>query len=58
MKKGSKFEWTIECQKTFDDHVAELPTLTSPKQGKTLFVYLAMREKAVNAVSIKEVERI
>ena len=35
-------------------HVVELSTLTSPEQGKTLFIYLTVGEEVVSAVLIRE----
>ena len=39
-------------------HVVELSTLTSPEQGKTLFIYLTVGEEVVSAVLIREEGRV
>ncbi|XP_027157186.1 uncharacterized protein LOC113758608 [Coffea eugenioides] len=49
--------WTEECQKAFADlkaYLAELPTLTAPEQGETIFLYLSACNEAVNAVLVRE----
>ncbi|XP_071906678.1 uncharacterized protein [Coffea arabica] len=61
LKKGPQFDWTSECQKAFEEleaHIAELSTLTSPEQGETLFIYLAVEEETVSAVLIREEDRV
>ena len=43
--------------KAFDElktHIAKLPTLTSPGQGETLFIYLAVGEEAISTVLVQE----
>ncbi|XP_071925708.1 uncharacterized protein [Coffea arabica] len=51
------FRWTEECQKAFADlkaYLAELPTLTAPELGETLFLYLSTCNEAVSAVLVRE----
>ena len=57
LRRGPQFEWTSECQKVFDKlkaHIAQLPVLTSPAQGETLFIYLAVEKEAISAVLVRE----
>ncbi|XP_071921893.1 uncharacterized protein [Coffea arabica] len=61
LRRGPQFEWTYKCQKTFDElkaHIAELPTLISLEQGKTLFIYLAVREEAFSAMLVREKDKV
>ncbi|XP_071714714.1 uncharacterized protein [Rutidosis leptorrhynchoides] len=39
-------------------HIANLPTLTSPKMGETLYLYLATSKECISAVLVAERERI
>ena len=51
------FEWTDECQTTFDDLKAYLssPPLLSPsKPGEELYLYLAVSQAAVSAALVRE----
>ena len=55
------FEWTNECQQTFEELKAYLsaPPLLSPSQpGEELFLYLAVSPAAVNAALIREEEKV
>ena len=41
LKAPKDFQWKEECQTAFADlkpYLAELPTLTDPEQGETLFL--------------------
>ncbi|XP_071919988.1 uncharacterized protein [Coffea arabica] len=61
LRRGPQFEWTSRCQKIFDelkDHIAKLPTLTSPGLGETLFVYLAVGKEAVSTVLVREEDKV
>ena len=51
------FEWTNECQTTFDNLKTYLssPSLLNPsKPGEELFIYLAVSQAAINATLVKE----
>ncbi|XP_027082469.2 uncharacterized protein [Coffea arabica] len=53
LKAPKDFQWTEECEKAFTDlkaYLVELPTLTAPQQGETLFLYLSTCNEAVSAV--------
>nr|XP_027083607.1 uncharacterized protein LOC113705903 [Coffea arabica] len=56
-KAPKDFQWTEECQRAFADlkaYLAELPTLTAPEQGETLFLYLSACNETVSAVLVRE----
>ncbi|XP_075103682.1 uncharacterized protein LOC142178251 [Nicotiana tabacum] len=59
-KKGYKdwqFEWTEECRQALKDlkaYITNPPLLSKPRDGESLFVYLAVAEVAVNAVLVRE----
>ena len=55
------FEWTNECQQTFEELKAYLsaPPLLSPSQpSEELFLYLAISPAAVSAALIREEEKV
>ncbi|XP_076883453.1 uncharacterized protein LOC143532225 [Bidens hawaiensis] len=55
--KKSQFLWTEEAETAFQEiksRLAELPTLTAPKAGEPLVVYLAASERTVSAVLMVE----
>ncbi|XP_027156054.1 uncharacterized protein LOC113756621 [Coffea eugenioides] len=57
LKAPKDFHWTKECQKAFDElkaYLAELPALTAPELGETLFLYLSTCNEAVSAVLVRE----
>ncbi|XP_057452113.1 uncharacterized protein LOC130743916 [Lotus japonicus] len=59
LKKGATFEWSAEADAAFTqlkETFSSPSILTSPKPGETLYLYLAVREKAVSSVLIREEE--
>ena len=51
------FEWTIECQRAFEDlkaYLSSSPLLSLSKLGEDLFLYLAASPAAVNAALVRE----
>ncbi|XP_071902705.1 uncharacterized protein [Coffea arabica] len=61
LKGGRQFEWSLECQRAFDElkaHLARLPALTSPELGETLFIYLAVGEGTISAVLVREEDKV
>ena len=61
LKKVKDFIWTDESQKAFEDlkrYMAEPPLLAKPNAEKVLYLYLAVFDKAINAVLVKEEEKI
>ncbi|XP_071713323.1 uncharacterized protein [Rutidosis leptorrhynchoides] len=58
---AKKISWTKEAEQAFVDmkaHIANLPTLTSPKLGETLYLYLATSKECISAVLVAERERV
>ncbi|KAK2996438.1 hypothetical protein RJ639_025575 [Escallonia herrerae] len=57
LKNIKNFEWTDECQTSFDklkEYLTSPPLLSKPIPGEDLFLYLAVAESAVSAVLIRE----
>ncbi|XP_071916083.1 uncharacterized protein [Coffea arabica] len=57
LKKADGFSWTEGCQQAFEqlkEYLHHLPTLTSPRPGDKLFLYLSAAAEAVSAVLIRE----
>ncbi|KAK2991305.1 hypothetical protein RJ640_024570 [Escallonia rubra] len=57
LKNIKNFEWTDECQTSFDklkEYLTSPPLLSKPLPGEDLFLYLAVSESAVSAVLIRE----
>ncbi|KAK3043741.1 hypothetical protein RJ639_001937 [Escallonia herrerae] len=57
LKNIKNFEWTTECQASFDalkEYLASPPLLSKPVPGEELFLYLAVAESAVSAVLVRE----
>ena len=60
IKKTDGFEWTDECEKAFQEMKAYFgtpPFFSKPKEGETLYIYLAVSERAVSAVLIREEDK-
>ncbi|XP_027158219.1 uncharacterized protein LOC113759836 [Coffea eugenioides] len=57
LKKADSFSWTGECQQAFEQlkrYLHHLPTLTLPRPGDKLFLYLSAAAEAVSVVLIRE----
>ncbi|KAK2996476.1 hypothetical protein RJ639_025737 [Escallonia herrerae] len=57
LKNIKNFEWTDECQTSFDklkEYLTSPPLLSKPIPGEDLFLYLAVAESVVSAVLIRE----
>ena len=57
MKGNKKFEWTEECEKTFQQlkhYLATPPALAKPAEGEPLFLYIAVSVTAVSGGLIRE----
>ncbi|KAK3007234.1 hypothetical protein RJ639_015855 [Escallonia herrerae] len=57
LKNIKNFEWTTECQASFDtlkEYLASPPLLSKPVPGEELFLYLAVVEFSVSAVLVRE----
>ena len=45
LRKGKRFEWTMECEQAFQDFkrfLGQPPILTRPRKGEPLVLYLAV----------------
>ncbi|GKE38834.1 reverse transcriptase domain-containing protein [Tanacetum coccineum] len=52
-RKKSDFQWTPEAEEAFKQMkklIAELPTLTAPRENEELIIYLAAAKEAISAV--------
>ncbi|KAK3018181.1 hypothetical protein RJ639_002799 [Escallonia herrerae] len=59
IRKAKDFEWTEECQKSFEElkrYLSSPPLLTKPVTSEDLFLYLSISEVAVSTVLIREEE--
>ncbi|KAK3025694.1 hypothetical protein RJ639_041699 [Escallonia herrerae] len=59
IRKAKDFEWTEECQKSFEElkrYLSSPSLLTKPVTGEDLFLYLSISEVAVSTVLIREEE--
>ena len=61
MKKTDGFVWTEECEEAFREmkaYFSSPPFLAKPKDGETLYIYLAVSDRAVSAVLIREEDKV
>lgn len=57
LKGGKKFEWTEECETTFQAlkaHLSQPPILAKLEVGESLILYLATTEHAISSVLLQE----
>ncbi|GKE04104.1 reverse transcriptase domain-containing protein [Tanacetum coccineum] len=57
--KKSNFQWTLEAEEAFKQMkklIAELPTLTAPREHEELIIYLAATKEAISAVLMTDRE--
>ncbi|GKA84193.1 reverse transcriptase domain-containing protein, partial [Tanacetum coccineum] len=57
--KKSDFQWTPEAEEAFKQMkklIAELPTLTAPREHEELIIYLAAAKEAISAVLMTDRE--
>ncbi|KAL2252698.1 UNVERIFIED_CONTAM: hypothetical protein Sindi_0064500 [Sesamum indicum] len=55
LRKTKNFEWNEEYEKALQElteYMTKPPLLANPKEGETLFLYLAMSENAVSSVLV------
>ncbi|GKV13259.1 hypothetical protein SLEP1_g24299 [Rubroshorea leprosula] len=60
-EKPRKFEWTPECQTSFEELKAYLsspPLLTKAEEGDTLYLYLGISDTALSSVLIRETAQL
>jgi hypothetical protein len=58
-EQKAKVEWGVEEQKAFDDlktYLEQLPTLSSPKQGQPLILYVSATHSAISGALVTEKE--
>ena len=61
LKKAKEFTWNEESQKAFEDlkrYMATPPLLAKPSQGEVLYLYLAVSDKALSAVLVKQEDKV
>ena len=61
LKKVKDFVWTEESQEAFEElkkYMAEAPLLAKPSPEDILYLYLAISEKALSGVLVKEDEKV
>jgi hypothetical protein len=59
LQGSAKVEWGLEQQKAFDDlkqYLQHLPTLSSPKQGQPLILYISTTHSLVSGALVVEKE--
>ncbi|GJV12438.1 reverse transcriptase domain-containing protein [Tanacetum coccineum] len=59
VQKKSDFQWTPEAEEAFKQMkklIAELPTLTAPREREELIIYLAAAKEAISAVLMTDRE--
>ncbi|CAA0810116.1 Unknown protein, partial [Striga hermonthica] len=57
LPKSSKFQWTEEAQRAFEElkrMLVDLPLLAKPLQGEDLVLYVSIGEAAVSSVLLRE----
>ncbi|GAU30655.1 hypothetical protein TSUD_31270 [Trifolium subterraneum] len=58
LRNSERFTWSPECEEAFQKlkvFLASPPILTRPEQGKTLYLYLTVSEKALSSALVQEV---
>ena len=61
LKKAKVFTWNEESQKAFEDlkwHMAISQLLAKPSQGEVLYLYLAVSDKALSVVLVKQEDKV
>ncbi|KAL2249877.1 UNVERIFIED_CONTAM: Retrovirus-related Pol polyprotein from transposon [Sesamum indicum] len=59
LRKAKNFEWSEECDRALQDlkeYLTKPQLLANPKEGETLFLYLAVLENAVSSVLVRDEE--
>ncbi|XP_045791855.1 uncharacterized protein LOC123886594 [Trifolium pratense] len=59
LRKNERFSWTPECEEAFrqlKEFLASPPILTRPLPGNTLYLYLAVSDRALSSALVQEVE--
>ncbi|CAJ2632006.1 unnamed protein product [Trifolium pratense] len=59
LRKNERFSWTPECEEAFKqlkEFLASPPILTRPLPGNTLYLYLAVSDRALSSALVQEIE--
>ncbi|CAJ2657743.1 unnamed protein product [Trifolium pratense] len=59
LRKNERFSWTPECEEAFrqlKEFLASPPVLTRPLPGNTLYLFLAVSDRALSSALVQEVE--
>ncbi|GAU38036.1 hypothetical protein TSUD_274380 [Trifolium subterraneum] len=59
LRKSERITWSPQCKEAFNKlkvFLASPPILTRPEQGKTLYLYLAVSERALSSALVQEIE--
>ncbi|MCI47657.1 hypothetical protein A2U01_0068899, partial [Trifolium medium] len=52
LRKNERFSWTLQCEEAFKqlkEFLASPPILTCPEPGNTLYLYLAVSDRALSS---------
>ncbi|XP_024035603.1 uncharacterized protein LOC112096410 [Citrus clementina] len=61
IRRGKKTEWTPECEEAFRNlkqYLQQAPLLSTPRVGDKLYLYLAISDRAVSSVLVREEEGV
>lgn len=60
LSKNEKFEWTYECEETFDkikEFFISPPILIRPKEDLPLFLYLSVTKRVMSSVHVQQINK-
>ncbi|XP_024042632.1 uncharacterized protein LOC112099511 [Citrus clementina] len=61
IRRGKKTEWTPECEEAFRNlkqYLQQAPLLSTPRDGDQLYLYLAVSDRVVSSVLVREEEGV
>ncbi|KAH9727588.1 Ribonuclease H [Citrus sinensis] len=61
IRRGKKTEWTPECEEAFRNlkqYLQQAPLLSTPRDEDKLYLYLAVSDRAVSSVLVREEEGV
>jgi hypothetical protein len=59
LRKSERFVWSTQCEEAFQKlktFLASPPILTRPEKGNTLYLYLAVSDKALSSALVQEIK--
>jgi hypothetical protein len=59
LRKCERFVWSTQCEEAFQNlktFLASPPILTRPEKGNTLYLYLAVSDKALSSALVQEIK--